>query len=202
MHAGVFGAVVVLARVFLVPVENAAHEGRDERDAGLGRRNGLVQAEEQREVAVDAFLLKDFSGADAFPGRGDLDEDAVAANAGVVVLLNDGAALSDGGLGVVGEAGIDFGGDAAGNDGQDLLAEGDGQAFEGQVGHVFIGCAFAQLLARVEKYAVDNGLVLRHLRGGGDQRGVGGGVLGAELFHRLDVACVGDDHGVLAQLFE
>ena len=41
--------------------------------------------------------------------------------------------------GVVGEAGIDFGGDAAGNDGENLLAEGDGQALEGEVGHRLIG---------------------------------------------------------------
>jgi hypothetical protein len=36
LHAGIVGALVVLARVLLVPVENAADEGRDERDAGIG----------------------------------------------------------------------------------------------------------------------------------------------------------------------
>ena len=80
--AGIVGALVVLAGVFLVPVEDAADEGRDERDAGLGCGDGLVQAEEQRQVAVDAFLLQHFGGADALPGGGDLDEDAVAADAG------------------------------------------------------------------------------------------------------------------------
>ena len=81
LHAGIVGAVVVLAGVFLVPVENAAHEGRDERDAGIGRGNGLVQAEEQRQVAVDAFLLQHFGGANALPGGSDLDQHAVAADA-------------------------------------------------------------------------------------------------------------------------
>jgi hypothetical protein len=120
----------------------------------------------------------------------------------VVVLRNDGAGLGDGGIGVVGEAGVNFGGDAAGNDGENLFAEGDGQALKGEIGHGLIGCAFAKFLRASFSTLVDDGLVLRHLRGGGDERGVGGGVLGAKLFHRLDVAGVGDDHGVLAQLLE
>ncbi len=139
---------------------------------------------------------------DAFPGGSDLDEDTVAANAGVIVLGNDLAGLGNGGGGVIGEARIHFGGDAAGHDGQNLFAEGDGQPLEGEVGHGGIGCAFAELVTRILEHAVHNGLVLRQLRGGGNQRGVGGGILGAELLHRLNVAGVGHDHGVVAQLFE
>ena len=52
----------------------------------------------------------------------------------VIVLRNDAAGLRDGGLGVVGEAGVYFGGNAAGNDGQDFFAEGNGQPLEGEVG--------------------------------------------------------------------
>jgi hypothetical protein len=107
-------------------------------------------------------------------------------------------AMRDGGFGVVGEARVDFGGDAAGDDGQNLFAEGDGQPLEGEVGDVLVGGAFAQLVARVLQHAVHNGLILRHLRRGGNQRGVGGGVLGMELFHRFHVAGIGDDDGVLA----
>ena len=76
-----------------------------------------MKSEEQGEVAVDAFLLEDFRGADAFPGGGDLDEDALAADAGVIVFRDDLMGLRDGGLGVVGEAGVNLGGDAAGDDG-------------------------------------------------------------------------------------
>ena len=86
LHARIVGALIVLARVLLVPVENAADEGRDERDARFGAGDRLVQAEEQRQVAVDAFLLEHLGGADAFPGGGDLDQDAVAADAGLVIL--------------------------------------------------------------------------------------------------------------------
>ena len=117
-------------------------------------------------------------------------------------MRNDAARLRDGGVGVVGEARVHFGRDAAGNDGQNLFAEGDGQPLEGEIGHGLVGGAFAQFVARILQHAVHDGLILRHLRRGGDQRGVGGGVLGMELFHRLNVAGVGDDDGVIAQLFK
>ena len=83
-----------------------------------------------------------------------------------------------------------------------FLPKAIGQAFEGEVGNVFIAGAVAEVFVRISQHAVDNGLILRHLRGGGDERGVGGGVLGMKLLHRFHVAGVGHDHGVLAQLFK
>ena len=85
LHAGIVGALVVLAGVLLVPVEDAADEGRDQRDLGFGAGDGLVQTEEQRHVAVDAFLLQFLGGLDAFPGGGELDQDALAADACALV---------------------------------------------------------------------------------------------------------------------
>jgi hypothetical protein len=38
-----------------------------------------VQTEQQRQVAVNALTLEHLGGADAFPRRGDLDQDALAA---------------------------------------------------------------------------------------------------------------------------
>ena len=111
-------------------------------------------------------------------------------------------AMCDGLFGVVGEARIHFSGDAAGDDGENLFAKGDGQALEGEVGDVFVAGAVAQVFVRLGQHAVDDGLILRHLRGGGDERGVGGGVLGMKLLHRLHVAGVGHDDGELAQLFK
>ena len=64
--------------LLLVPVEDAAHERRDELDAGLGAGHRLGEGEEQREVAVDALLLEFGGGLDALPGGGDLDQDALA----------------------------------------------------------------------------------------------------------------------------
>jgi hypothetical protein len=73
---------------------------------------------------------------------------------------------------------------------------------EGEVRHVLVCSAFAELIAGVLEHAVDDGLVLGKLGGSGDEGGVGGGVLGAEFFHRLDIAGIGNDHRVVAQLFE
>ena len=133
LDAGVVGAGVVLAGVLLVPVEDAADEGGDEGDLGFGAGDGLVETEEEGHVAVDAFLLEDLGGLDAFPGGGELDEDALAGDAGGLVLRDDVAGGLDGLLGVVGEAGVDLGGDAAGDDLEDLLAEGYGEGLEGEV---------------------------------------------------------------------
>ena len=94
--AGIVGAGVVLAGVLLVPVEDAADEGRDQRDLGLGAGDGLVQAEEQGQVAVDAFLFELLGGLDALPGGGELDEHALVADAGSVILLDDVAGGGDG----------------------------------------------------------------------------------------------------------
>ena len=99
-----------------VPVENAADEGRDQEDAGLGAGHGLGSAEQQREVAVDALVLEHLGGADAFPGRGDLDQDALAADAALLVGGDDRAGLGDRRLGVEGEVGIDLGRDPARHD--------------------------------------------------------------------------------------
>ena len=123
---------------------------------------------------MDSFLLQHLGGANALPCGGDFDEDPVAANAGLVVLGNDAAGLGKGGLGVIREAGIHFGRNAAGNDGENFLAKGDGQFFESQVGHVGIGCLRAQFLARFKQDTVHDRLVLRHLGRAGNQRGISG----------------------------
>ena len=161
-----------------------------------------MDAKEQRQVAVDAFLLQHFGGANPFPRGCDLDEDVIAADSCVVVLLDDGAGHLDCGVGVVGQAGIDFSRDAAGNDGQNLLSEGHSEALEGEVGNGLVGGAPTQFIARVLKNAIDNGLILRHLRRCCNQRRVGSGILGMELLHCLHIAGIGHDHGVITQLFQ
>ena len=76
-----------------VPVENAADEGRDQKHAGLRAGLGLGLGEQEREIAVDAFLLEDLRGADALPGRRDLDQDALAPDAALLVGLDDARGL-------------------------------------------------------------------------------------------------------------
>ena len=106
---------------------------------GFGGGDGLMHAEEEGHVAVDALFLEDLGGADTLPGGGELDEDALAGDAGLVVLGDDVVGGGDGALGVVGEAGVDLGGDAAGDDVENLAAEGDGERLEGQFRDLLVG---------------------------------------------------------------
>ena len=131
MDARVIGRRDALEALLLeIPVVDAADERGDQRDAGLGAGDGLGEAEEQRQVAVDAFLLELLGGADALPGGGDLDEDALAVDAVGLIKADQPAGLLDGALGVEREPGIDLGRDAARDDLEDLLAEGDEQAID------------------------------------------------------------------------
>ncbi len=102
MHSRVFGGRIIPACVFLVPVENPADERRNERDARFRACDGLMQAEEQRQIAVNALFFEHFAGANAFPCGRDLDQNAITGDSGAVVLVNDLAAFGDGGLGVEG----------------------------------------------------------------------------------------------------
>ena len=139
LDAGILLALIVLAGGCLVPVEDAADEGRDELHAGFGAGNGLGEGEQQGEVAVDAFLFEHFGGLDAFPGGGDLDEDAVAGVAFLFVGGDELARLGDGALGVERKAGVHFGGDAAGDDLEDFQAEEDQDAVENRLGECRAG---------------------------------------------------------------
>lgn len=73
----------------LVPVKNAANEGRDEESAGLSSSNGLDLREHERQVAVDSVLgLEDLGGLDTFPCRCYLDENALLGDADLLVELH------------------------------------------------------------------------------------------------------------------
>src|ERR1035437_10117582 len=149
---------------------------------------------------MNSVTLQHFGGANSLPGGGDLDQYALAANSLRVVLRDDAARLCDGGLCVVGEARVYFSGDAAGNNSQNFLAEGDGQPLKGEVGDSRAGRARAQFLARGKQHPVHNRLVLWQLRSGGNQRWVGGRILRAKLANRLNVARIGNNNRETAQL--
>ena len=59
--------------MLLIPVVDAAHKGRDEKDARFGARPGLSEREQQRQVAVYTALLQLFGSANALPGGGELN---------------------------------------------------------------------------------------------------------------------------------
>lgn len=88
LDTGVLLLGVLLLGRGLVPVEDTANKGRNEVGTGLGSGNGLDLGEHERQVAVDAVLgLQDLSSLDALPCRGELDENALLVNAGLLVEL-------------------------------------------------------------------------------------------------------------------
>ena len=151
---------------------------------------------------MDTFPFQLFGGADALPGRGNLDQYSVIADAGLVVKANEFAALGDRCFGVVAEASVNFGGNAARHDFEDLLAEGDADFIEGFAHHRIGAGIGTHHLARLLQGAVDQVLVGGDLGCRQDQGRVGGGVTGRELLDRVDVTGVGHHHGHGGELIE
>ena len=79
---------------------------------------------------MDAVAFEHFGGADSFPGRGNLDQHALALDAGRFVQRDQFAALGDVRFGVERQAGVDLGGDAARDDVQDFDAKSDQHAVD------------------------------------------------------------------------
>lgn len=89
LHPRIFGGGVVFLVGSFVPVEDAADEGRNQEGAGFGCGDSLRQGEEECQIAVDlVFALQDVGGLDAFPGRGEFDEDTGFVNADGFVELS------------------------------------------------------------------------------------------------------------------
>src|SRR5262249_16075477 len=113
------------AALLLVPVVNPADEWRDQSHAGFGARNRLGEAEEQGQVAVDALPLQALGGANPFPRAGQLDENAVTADAFLLIKRDELKGLGDAALGIEAQASGNFGGYAAGDHLQNLAPEQD-----------------------------------------------------------------------------
>src|SRR5262249_5531392 len=157
-----------------------------------GGADGLGEAEEEGHVAVDAILLQDAGGLDAFPGGGELDEDALASDAVFGVGVDEEAAFGDEGVRVKGKFGAGFGGDAMGHGFEDLEAEINEDQTQrvgsGEAGLPGVGDGFG-----------DDGFIFRVGGGFENEAGIGGGVLGGEFLEVAEVSGVGDDAGETAE---
>ena len=109
------------------------------------------------------------------------------------------AGLGDGAGDVEGEAGIGLGGDAAGDDLEDFLAEGDEDVIDDVLD---LGGAGEAGVFLILNDLVEDVAVLGLLGGGVDEAGIGGGVLGLEFADGLEVAGIGDDFCELLELIE
>jgi hypothetical protein len=72
---------------------------------------------------MDSLALEALGGANAFPGARELDQDALAVDAELLVQLDQSVGLGDRPLGVEAERGIDLSRYAAGDDLEDLAAK-------------------------------------------------------------------------------
>ena len=83
------------AMLLFVPIVNTADEGRDQSHSRFGARNRLGEAEEQSQIAVDAFSFQPLGGANALPSAGDLDQDALTAYAFCLIQRDQLTGLGD-----------------------------------------------------------------------------------------------------------
>jgi len=105
---------------------HSTDERRNQRHASLRACNGLGEAKEEGEVAVNAVVALELARSlDTFPGRCNLDEHTFFLDSEGLVKRDKLLGLGLGSLLVKRETGVDFRGDAAGNDGEDLFAKFD-----------------------------------------------------------------------------
>ena len=188
--------VLFLVGVGFVPVEDTANERRNQEDARFGASASLSEGEQQRQVTVNAFFFQLFSGANALPGGGQFDQNAIVADARVVVQLDDALGFRDRRFGVIGETCVHFGGDTA----RDQF-----QNFETDVHRQLIGSiedllrAIAALATSPGDSVVNQLTVLRDLSRAENQGRVSGGILRLIQLHCRNISGVSDDSGVLTQ---
>ena len=102
--------------------------------------------------------------------------------------------LVDRGLGVEGEGGVDFGGDLAGDDLEDLLAELNKEVVES--GLDLLVDRTALLVLYVGNGGVQHSGVLGLLGGRENEGGVGGGILGLVLANSYGSVSIGSYRGI------
>jgi hypothetical protein len=107
--------------------------------------------------------------------------------------LDDTEGLLDTGFSVEGESGVDLGGDLAGDNLEDLLAELDKEGIENSIDLVVNALAIGVLLAVSDSVVNELGIV-GLLGGSQDQGRVGGSILGLVLVNGSKVTRVADDN--------
>jgi hypothetical protein len=148
---------------------------------------------------VDSFFLENFGRADAFPSGGDLDQNAVARNAVLLIDIDELASLGDAALRVERKARISLGGDPPWDDLKDFQAEGYEDVIDDILDLRMAGetGAFAIRENLVEDIGI-GGLG----RGLENETGIGSRVLRLELPHGFEIAGVRDDFREFLKLIE
>ncbi|MNE16420.1 hypothetical protein D3C80_1093630 [compost metagenome] len=192
LHARIFRAHVFFASALLVPVVDPAHERRNQEYPGIGTRLGLGEGEQQGQVGLDAFFFQHLGGADAFPGRGQLDQHPVTADTGLVVQRDQLPGLGQQRRLVEGQAGVDLGGDTPRNHLENAGANGYGKGVTGNA-----DIALAVLDRLLEQLGITG-----HGRSLEQQGRVGGGIDRFQAADGVDITGVGNHSGELLELFQ
>ncbi|CCK05286.1 hypothetical protein BN128_3315 [Cronobacter sakazakii 696] len=196
-HARIFlRRVFFLVGVRFVPVEDTAHKRGDQIHARFSTGTRLREGEQQRQVTVDAFFFQLLRRADALPGGSQFDQDAIVADAGVVVEFDQALGFGDAAFGVIGQTRVHFGRDTA----RDKL-----QDFQTDIHCQFVGGvhdllrAVAALAFRPGHRIVNQFTVFRDLRSVKDQRRVSRGILRLVQLHCRDISSVSNHSGELTK---
>src|ERR1017187_7534970 len=145
---------------------------------------------------MNAFSFELLGGANALPGAGELDENALRADASRLVKRDEFTALGDAAFGIEAQARGYFGGYAPRSHVQNLASEQHEEAIDKLLGHFLVAAAaFGSQL----RGFIDKAPVLWHLRGMIQEGRVSGGVLGMVPGDRLDISRVGHNSGVSLQ---
>mmetsp|Transcript_31352 Transcript_31352/g.100568 ORF Transcript_31352/g.100568 Transcript_31352/m.100568 type:complete len:217 (-) Transcript_31352:62-712(-) len=185
---GIFIVRIFLLLIGLVPIEDATHKRRDQSCLGLCTRNGLIEVEEERHVALDSLLLQDLSRLNPLPRRCDFDQNPLLGHPLLGVKSDSLVGFGNGPLDVEGETSVHLRAHVARNNLGDLRAEGNSQPV----------CSIRNLLLHSSSLsALDRCLHQRAVLGVAyrcqDERRVRRRVLRLQAADAVQIACVGND---------
>ena len=147
----------------------------------------MRQREQQSHVAIDAFLLQRFRGANSLPGRSDLDQNAFAANPIFLIKRDKVFGFGDDSLNIKRLLCGCLSGNSPRHNLQNLQAKCDQQPIENVFDQSF--ARKARLLSIGDDF-LHQVAVLRHLGGFENESRIGGGILGPEFLDCRKIARV------------
>src|SRR5208282_140801 len=103
------GSYVCSGVLLLVPIVNPAYERGNESNACLGASHRLGKAEQQGQIAVDAFRFQNLRCPDSFPGARNLDENSIPRKSFLLVERNELSRLGNSTSRIKTQAGWNFG---------------------------------------------------------------------------------------------
>src|SRR5690606_31884501 len=123
-HARIFfSGVFFFVGVSLVPVKDATHKWRNQEYPGIGTGSSLVKTEKKGKVTVDTFFFENFSGTNTFPRGSKFDQNAGLIDAAFFVKLDQVFGFFNARFSIKGQAGVNFGRNATGNNLQDFQTD-------------------------------------------------------------------------------